>query len=165
RVLLGGLGAVRGRRGLLGGLGGLLRGLFRGLRPGIRLRCRGVVLGAVRLRLRLRVLLPAGRGRGEPGDECRVEPGAFQGLAARTYALLHTAGVWSTNLCGSQPAPTSLSDAYTGTTAHTARLSAAATAKPATERTLSRTVQVLSVSRSLMPKYLATIQNPPSLTC
>src|SRR5690606_33677057 len=73
--------------------------------------------------------------------------------------------------CALPISPTSLSDAYTDPTGpsprttHTTRLRAAPTRNPATESTLSRTVPVLSVSRSQMPQYLATIQNPPSLTC
>src|SRR5690606_12025899 len=72
---------------------------------------RGVLLGLLdRLLglLRLGVLVPRLDGRGEPGDEGRVETGAFQGLTARTYALLHSGAVWSTNLCPAHPAPASL---------------------------------------------------------
>src|SRR5690606_3853774 len=68
-------------------------------RPVGLLRLTGTVLAGPGL------LLPAGHGGGEPGDECRVESGAFQGLAARSNALLHSGAVWSTNLCRAQPAP------------------------------------------------------------
>ena len=44
-------------------------------------------------------------------------------------------------------------------------LTRAATTNPASESTDSSTVHDLRVSRSEMPKYFETIQNPPSLTC